>query len=83
MVCLGATAAQALLGKQFKVTKERGIWLESPMAEKVMATVHPSSILRAIDARAREQQFREFVADLRIIAREIESAEAKPTRMQL
>ncbi len=56
MVCLGATAAQALLGKQFKVTKERGIWLESPMAEKVMATVHPSSILRAIDARARTRR---------------------------
>lgn len=79
LVCLGATAAQALLGKEFRVTKERGVWLESPMAEKVIATVHPSSILRAVDPREREQQYREFVADLQIVAREIEnSAKAKP-----
>ncbi|MEO7673952.1 MAG: UdgX family uracil-DNA binding protein [Pyrinomonadaceae bacterium] len=79
LVCLGATAAQALLGNQFRVTKERGVWLESPMAEKVIATVHPSSILRALDPHAREEQYREFVADLRIVAGEIESAaRAKP-----
>ncbi len=71
LVCLGATAAQALLGKDFRVTKERGMWLDSPMAEKVIATVHPSSILRAPDPEARENQYREFVSDLMIVAREL------------
>jgi uracil-DNA glycosylase family protein len=71
LVCLGATAAQALLGKTFRVTKERGMWLESPMAEKVIATVHPSSILRAYDAESREIQYRDFIADLRTIAEEM------------
>ena len=68
---LGATAAQALLGKEFRVTKMRGIWLSSEIADKVIATVHPSSILRAPDSETRERQYREFVADLALIAREI------------
>jgi uracil-DNA glycosylase family protein len=68
LVFLGATAAQALLGKDFRVTKMRGMWLESDLAENVLATVHPSSILRAPDAQSREQQFREFVADLALVA---------------
>lgn len=71
LVCLGATAAQALLGKTFRVTKERGVWLDSPMAEKVIATVHPSSILRAYDAESRELQYKDFIVDLRIIADEM------------
>lgn len=58
LVCLGATAAQALLGKDFRVTRERGKWLVSPMAERVLATVHPSSILRAYDTESRERQYR-------------------------
>ena len=53
LVCLGAVAAQALLGSQFRVTRERGRFVESPLAERVIATVHPSSILRAPDAEAR------------------------------
>lgn len=72
LVLLGATAAQALLGKQFRVTQERGQWLASEFAERVIATVHPSSILRAPDAMAREVQFGEFVDDLRTVAAEIE-----------
>jgi DNA polymerase len=68
LVFLGATAAQALLGKDFRVTKMRGMWLESELAENVLATVHPSSILRAPDAESREQQYREFVADLALVA---------------
>jgi uracil-DNA glycosylase family protein len=72
LVCLGATAAQALLGKQFRVTKERGLWLDSPMAEKLLATVHPSSVLRARDSESREAQYREFVDDLRIVAKELD-----------
>jgi len=71
LVCLGATAAQAMLGKDFRVTKMRGQWLQSEMAEKVIATVHPSSILRAPDREHRETQFREFVSDLLIVAIEI------------
>lgn len=68
LVFLGATAAQALLGKQFRVTKERGVWLDSQLAERVIATVHPSSILRAPDPEIREIQYAEFVKDLRTIA---------------
>src|SRR6185503_16934434 len=56
IVCLGATAAQALLGKQFRVSKERGQFVESPLAPKVMATVHPSSILRAPDDETRRSE---------------------------
>ena len=71
LVCLGATAAQALLGKDFRVTQMRGQWIDSPHAEKTLATVHPSSILRAPDAEARASQYEEFVDDLRTVAREL------------
>ena len=71
LVCLGATAAKALLGKDFRVTKMRGQWLKSEHADKAFATVHPSSILRAPDSETRERQYREFVADMVIIARAI------------
>jgi DNA polymerase len=60
-----------LLGKDFRVTKMRGQWIQSEMAEKVIATVHPSSILRAPDPESRETQFREFVSDLAIVAGEM------------
>jgi len=71
LVCLGATAAQMLFGKDFRVTKMRGQWLDSDLAEKVMATVHPSSILRAPDPELREEQYRDFVRDLLMIVREL------------
>ena len=71
LVCLGATAAQALLGKDFRVTQMRGQWLVSPHAAKTLATVHPSSILRAPDPQTREAQYAEFVKDLRLIAAEL------------
>jgi len=71
LVCLGATAAQALIGKDFRVTKMRGQWLDSELAERVMATLHPSAILRAPDPEIRERQYREFVGDLLNVAREI------------
>jgi uracil-DNA glycosylase family protein len=71
LVCLGATAAQMLFGKDFRVTKMRGQWLDSDLAEKVMATVHPSSILRAPDPDMRAQQYHDFVADLAKIAGEL------------
>lgn len=68
LVCLGATAAQAILGKSFKVTQTRGRILSHPAAVKVMATVHPSSILRAPDDDARRREMELFVRDLRVIA---------------
>jgi len=67
LVCLGATAAQALLGREFRVTRERGRPVESDLAENVVATVHPSSILRA-DPADREREYDAFVNDLRVVA---------------
>jgi uracil-DNA glycosylase family protein len=67
LVCLGATAAQALLGRDFRVTRQRGLLVESPLAPNVIATVHPSSILRADDAD-REAEMAAFVSDLRKVA---------------
>jgi uracil-DNA glycosylase len=70
VVCLGATAAQALLGRAFSVTRQRGqVITDSDIAPKVVATVHPSSILRAQDDNARAAQMKEFVRDLTEIAR--------------
>jgi uracil-DNA glycosylase family protein len=69
VVCLGATAAQALLGPQFRVTRDRGTFVESPLAPAVTATVHPSSILRDPETRAAE--FPRFVDDLRKVAQRI------------
>jgi len=66
LVCLGATAAQALLGRQFRVTKERGRPVESDLAEHVLATIHPSAILR--DPETREQEYAAFVDDLKTVA---------------
>ncbi len=71
LICLGATAAQALLGKSFKVSRQRGTLVPSPLAPIVTATVHPSSILRAPDDETRREEMRRFVQDLRQIAREI------------
>ena len=65
IVALGATAAQALLGPKFLVTKQRGKFLESTLAQYVMATVHPSSILRAPDDETRRLEYRQFVNDLK------------------
>ncbi|HEY3863540.1 MAG TPA: UdgX family uracil-DNA binding protein [Verrucomicrobiae bacterium] len=71
LVCLGATAAQSLLGRTFKVSQRHGEWVESNLADYVMATNHPSAILRAPDEEARHQMMENFVNDLRIAARVI------------
>jgi uracil-DNA glycosylase family protein len=71
IVCLGATAAQSLLGRQFRVTQQRGLFVESPLAPRVTATVHPSSILRAPDEETRREEMRRFVDDLKNVAREL------------
>ena len=69
IVALGATAAQALLGPQFRVTKQRGEFISSTLARYVMATVHPSSILRAPDDETRQLELRRFVDDLKKLAK--------------
>ena len=68
IVCLGATAAQALLGAQFRVSKQRGQFIESTLAPYIVATVHPSSILRAPDDETRHGEKRQFINDLRKVA---------------
>ena len=71
IVCLGATAAQTLLGKDFRVSKQRGELIQSPLAPFVMATVHPSSILRAPDEQARREAREAFAADMKKVAKVI------------
>jgi uracil-DNA glycosylase family protein len=71
LVCLGATAAQALLGSSFKVTRQRGTFVPSPLAPRVTATVHPSSILRAPDDESRHAEMKRFVDDLTRVAAEL------------
>jgi uracil-DNA glycosylase family protein len=72
IVCLGATAAQTLLGKDFRVSKQRGELIQSTLAPFVMATVHPSSILRAPDEQARHEARVAFAADMKKIAKLID-----------
>jgi len=67
LVCLGATAAQALLGRTFRVTADRGRVIASPFAKQTLATVHPSSILRASTSEERQRELEHFVADLRVV----------------
>lgn len=68
VVLLGASAAQGLLGRDFRVSQRRGEWVPSSIAPAVIATVHPSSILRAPDDDTRHEEMRKFVADLKKVA---------------
>jgi uracil-DNA glycosylase len=74
IVCLGATAAQALLGSSYRLTRERGTFTRHAWAPSVTATVHPSAILRAPDEDDRHRQYQEFVADLRRIKKKLHTA---------
>jgi DNA polymerase len=67
IVCLGATAAEALLGPKFRLTKERGKLIEHPWGPDVTATIHPSVVLRAPDAGQRHEEYRKFVDDLKSV----------------
>jgi DNA polymerase len=78
VVCLGATASQSILGRDFRVTQHRGELLDSDVAEHVTATVHPSSILRQQDEASRKAEFTAFVDDLRVVARLVEATAARP-----
>jgi DNA polymerase len=73
IVCLGSTAAQALISPTFKVTKERGKLIPSALAPHVVATIHPSSILRGPDERSRHEEMKRFIADLKVVAKVIAS----------
>jgi uracil-DNA glycosylase family protein len=66
LVCLGATAAQTIFGPSFRVTRERGKVMSSKFAPRVLATVHPSSLLRQPDEESRQREYKNFVADLRV-----------------
>ena len=68
VVCLGATAAQSLLGRAFRVTQQRGRLMPFDRAPQILATVHPSSILRAQDEESRHREYELFVNDLRVVA---------------
>jgi DNA polymerase len=76
VVLLGATAAQGILGRNFRVTQHRGEWVKSEIAPYVLATVHPSSILRAPDDDARHEEMRKFIADLKIVAQQLRGRKA-------
>jgi uracil-DNA glycosylase len=76
IVCLGATAAQALLGRQFKVSVQRGEFIDSQLAPFVMATVHPSSLLRAPDDDTRQRETKRFIADLKHAGKAIKKHKA-------
>jgi DNA polymerase len=74
VVCLGATAAQSLLGAQFKLMQNRGKVVVSPLAAHVVATIHPSAVLRAPDSEGRRQAYESLVGDLKVVAKALKSA---------
>lgn len=78
LVCLGSTAAQALLGRGFKVTERRGELVASALAPLVLATVHPSSILRAPDDATRHRELERFVEDLAVLAEALRAPPPAP-----
>lgn len=79
VVALGATAAQSLLGASFRLTKHRGEIVASPLAPRVIATVHPSSILRARDDESRHAEMSLFIADLKRVATALKAARSEST----
>src|SRR5947209_5322287 len=76
VILLGATAAQGVLGRDFRVTQHRGEWVSSPLASYVIATVHPSSILRAPDDESRHEEMRKFTEDLKKVAEQLQRRRA-------
>jgi DNA polymerase len=78
VVCLGATAAQSVLGPQFRLMAHRGEVLSSPLAAQVVATIHPSAVLRAPDAEGRRAAYEMLVGDLKLVARVLKRRGARP-----
>lgn len=73
VVALGSTAGQTIFGPSFRVTQERGKLLSSKLAPKVVATVHPSSLLRQPDEESRQREYKNFVADLKVALKAAEA----------
>lgn len=73
IVCLGATAAQSVMGPQFKLMQNRGTVLPGPIGQPVVATIHPSAVLRAPDSEGRRAAYESLVADLEVVAKTIKS----------
>jgi DNA polymerase len=82
LVPLGATAAQALLGPSFRVTRQRGLVLPTPLADHAVATIHPSSILRQQTDADREREMAQFIEDLRVVARLLKGGRGAGGRRQ-
>jgi DNA polymerase len=80
IVCLGATAARAVIGKEHKLLKERGRFFSHSMAPSVTATVHPSAILRAPDTESRRLAYAAFVKDLRAVRAKLDASFTSPSR---
>jgi DNA polymerase len=74
LICLGATAARSLLGRKFRISTQHGRWVASDFAPWTIATYHPSALLRAPDEDARRRMYRDFVADLRVVAQKLNRA---------
>jgi DNA polymerase len=72
LVCLGATAAQALLGPQIRVTRDRGVFMPTKLAQRALATIHPSAILRQQTSEDRHREMAAFTEDLRVVARALD-----------
>src|SRR5437773_4177507 len=77
IVCLGATAAQSLMGRQFRVTADRGKFFEMPWARYVTATVHPSSLLRIKEHEDRRNEYRRFVKDLETVGNKLKQIRSR------
>ncbi len=73
VVCLGATAAQSLLGASFKLMQQRGRVVSSASAQRIVATIHPSAVLRAPDPEGRKAAYQMLVADLKVVAKALRS----------
>jgi DNA polymerase len=80
IVCLGATAARAVIGKEHRLLKERGHFFPHPMAMGVTATVHPSAILRVPDTESRHLEYAAFVKDLRAVRAKLDTFFTPPLR---
>jgi len=72
IVCLGATAARSVIGKEHRITRERGKFFRHPMAQAVASTLHPSAVLRAPDSQQRREAYEGFVADLKSVRRKLD-----------
>ena len=78
VVCLGATAAQSVLGSSFKLMQQRGTVIPSSVASRVVATIHPSAVLRAPDSDGRREAFEMLVHDLKVVAKALKSKAPAP-----